>query len=61
MKNLIVRTITGIFFVVAVVVCFLRPVAMEFLFALVTGLSLWEYCGLVNTVKGVRSTASSAP
>ena len=53
MKNLIVRTITGIFFVVAVVVCFLRPVAMEFLFALVTGLSLWEYCGLVNTVKGV--------
>ena len=52
--NLIARTITGVFFVAAVVVCFLRPVAMEFLFALVTGMSLWEYTGLVNDEKGVQ-------
>ena len=50
MKNLIVRSITGIFFVAAIVVCFMKPVAMEFLFALVTGLTIWEYCGLVNNV-----------
>lgn len=54
MKNFVVRTITGIFFVAAIVVCFLKPVAMAFLFALVTGLSICEYCGLVNNVKGVQ-------
>ena len=40
MKNLIVRSITGIFFVTAIVVCFMDDFAMEFLFALVTGLSV---------------------
>lgn len=54
MKNLIVRTITGTLFVVAVVVCFLHPVAMEILFALVTALTMWEYTGLVNNHSGVR-------
>ena len=54
MKNLIVRSITGIFFVAAIVVCFMKPFAMEFLFALITGFSIWEYCGLVNNVKGVQ-------
>lgn len=54
MKNLIVRSITGFFFVLAVVVGFMRPISMEFLFALVTGLSIWEYCGLVNDLKEVR-------
>ena len=54
MKNLIVRSITGVFFVAAIVVCFMKPIAMEFLFALVTGLTIWEYCGLVNNVKGVQ-------
>ena len=54
MKNLIVRSITGIFFVAAIVVCFMKPFAMEFLFAIITGLSIWEYCGLVNNVKGVQ-------
>lgn len=48
MKNLIVRTITGVFFVAALVTCFLRPEAMVLLFALITGLTIWEYCGLVN-------------
>jgi len=48
MKNFIVRTITGVFFVAAIVVSFLNPLAMVFLFALVTGLTVWEFCGLVN-------------
>ena len=48
MKNFIVRTITGVFFVAAIVVSFMNPLAMVFLFALVTGLTIWEFCGLVN-------------
>lgn len=48
MSNLIVRTVTGIIFVAAIVVCFLNPLAMTFLFALVTGLTTWEFTGLVN-------------
>ena len=54
MKNLIVRTITGIVFVAVLVACFLAPAAMVALFAIITGLSVWEYTGLVNNVKGVR-------
>ena len=27
---------------------FLRPEAMLFLFALITGMTIWEFCGLVN-------------
>ena len=54
MNNLIVRTITCVIFVAAIVTCFLDPTAMEFLFALVTGLTIWEYCGLVNNIKGVQ-------
>lgn len=52
-KNLIVRTITGILFVAIIAVCFLKPLAMIFLFALITGMAIWEYCGLVNEVKDV--------
>ena len=48
MKNLITRSITGVIFVAAIVTCFLRPDAMLFLFAIVTGLTVWEFCGLVN-------------
>ena len=48
MKNFIVRTITGVFFVAAIVVGFLNPQAMVALFALVTGLTIWEFTGLVN-------------
>ena len=48
MKNFIVRTITAVFFVAAIVSCFLRPEAMIFLFALVTGMTIWEFTGLVN-------------
>jgi len=48
MKNFIIRTITAVFFVAAVVTCFLNPRAMVFLFALVTGMTIWEFTGLVN-------------
>jgi len=53
-KNLIVRAITGVLFVAVMVAGFLDPTAMVALFALITGLSLWEYTGLVNNVDGVR-------
>ena len=48
MKNFIIRTITSVFFVAAIVSCFLRPETMIFLFALVTGMTIWEFAGLVN-------------
>ena len=53
MKNFIVRTITGIIFVAAIVCSFLRPEAMILLFALVTGLTIWEFTGLVNDYKDI--------
>ncbi len=53
LKNMITRAITGTIFVAAVVVSFLRPQAMMFLFALVTALSVWEFTGLVNNIKDV--------
>ena len=52
-SNLITRTITGVLFVTIMVCGFLRPEAMIFLFALITGMTIWEYCGLVNDVEGV--------
>lgn len=54
MKNLIVRTITGLLFVAAIVVSFFDPIAMTALFALVTGLCMWEYSGLVNEMENVH-------
>lgn len=54
MKNLIVRSITGVLFVAIVVTCFLRPEGMMALFALITGLTVWEFCGLVNGIDGVN-------
>jgi phosphatidate cytidylyltransferase len=54
MKNFIVRTITGVFFVAAIVISFLNPRAMALLFALVTGMTVWEFCSLVNDRPGVQ-------
>ena len=54
MQNLITRTITGVLFVAVMVTCFLRPEAMILLFALITGLTLWEYTGLVNERENVQ-------
>ena len=48
MKNFIVRTITSAFFVTAIVTSFLNPRAMTLLFSIVTGMTIWEYCSLVN-------------
>lgn len=47
-KNLITRTITGVLYVAIMICGFLDPRAMIFLFALITGLAIWEYTGLVN-------------
>lgn len=48
MKNFIIRTITGVIFVAAIVASFLRPEAMVLLFSIITGMSIWEFTGLVN-------------
>ena len=48
MKNFLIRTITGIIFVAAIVASFLRPEAMVLLFSIVTGMTIWEFTGLVN-------------
>lgn len=48
MRSLIIRTITGLLFVAVVLTCFLRPITMTLLFALVTGMTVWEFVGLVN-------------
>ena len=48
MKNFIVRTVTGILYVLLVVVSFLKAQAMIAFFALVTALTIWEFTGLVN-------------
>ncbi len=53
MKNFIIRAITGILFVAVVVTCFLDPRAMVLLFALVTGLTIWEFTGLINERESV--------
>jgi phosphatidate cytidylyltransferase len=52
-KNLITRTITGVLFVAIMVCGFLRPEAMILLFALITGMTLWEYTGLANDIEDV--------
>lgn len=50
MKNLITRAITGIAFVAIMIVglCY-RGDVMVALFALITGMTIWEFTGLVNT------------
>lgn len=53
MKNFIIRTITGAIFVAAIVASFLRPEAMVLLFSIVTGMTIWEFAGLVNERPGV--------
>lgn len=53
MKNFITRAITGVLFVAIMVAGFVQPLTMILLFALITGLALWEYTGLVNQVENV--------
>jgi len=52
-KNLITRAITGVLFVALMVAGFLAPHYMVVLFAIITGLTIWEYSGLVSEIKGV--------
>ena len=49
MKNLIKRALTGIIFVAVLVgaICY-HPVSFVVLFSLITGLTLWEFYGLVK-------------
>lgn len=49
MKNLITRAVSGVLFVAIMVtgICF-NAEAMTLLFTLITGMTLWEFCGLVN-------------
>ena len=54
MKNFIIRTITAVFFVAAIVTSFLNPRAMTLLFTIVTGMTIWEFTGLVNERRGVQ-------
>lgn len=53
LTNMTVRAFTGVLFVTIMVTCFFQPVAMVFLFALITCLNLWEYSGLVNNIEDV--------
>ena len=55
MKNLILRTVTGVLFVALIVggiAC--SPVTFALLFALVTGLTLWEFSTVVNRYAGAE-------
>lgn len=52
--NFITRAVFGILFVVVILCSFTRADFMIGLFALITGLTIWEYAGLVNGIKGVR-------
>lgn len=54
MKNLIIRAITGAVFVAIMVVGIsFRPDVMILLFAAITGLTIWEFAGLVNQSENV--------
>ena len=53
LTNMTVRAFTGVLFVTIMVTCFFQPIAMVFLFAQITCLSLWEYSGLVNNIEDV--------
>ena len=54
MNNLIQRSITGILFVVLLIGGILySPFTFGLLFALITGLSLWEFARLVNSKEDV--------
>lgn len=55
MKNFIIRAVTGILFVAIMITCFLKGQSMIFLFALITGMSIWEFTGLVNIREKVKT------
>ena len=46
--SIVARTITGVLYVVAIVLCIQHPMAFLILFAALTGLCTWEFCTIVN-------------
>ena len=49
MKNLIIRALTGIIFVVILIsAIYIHPIFFLILFCIITGLTLWEFGGLVK-------------
>ena len=48
MKNLIIRALTGIIFVVLISAIYIHPIFFLILFCIITGLTLWEFGGLVK-------------
>lgn len=55
MKNLVLRTVTGVAFVAVMTACILySPNTMWLLFLAITALTTWEFTGLVNKQPGVR-------
>lgn len=54
MNNLVVRTLTGVLFVAALVgAIVISPLSFVIIFAVITGLALWEYSSLMNECAGV--------
>ncbi len=48
-KELLIRSVTGIAFVFVMVTCILwTPTSFAVLFAVISGLTTWEFCSLVN-------------
>ena len=54
MKNLIVRAIVGALFVIIMVGGIMHPHTMVALFAVITGLTIWEFTGLVNQRENIN-------
>ncbi len=53
-QNLLTRSVTGFFYVAIMVVGFLRPVAMALVFVIITSMSIWEFCTLVNERENIN-------
>lgn len=54
-SNLVLRTLTGVAYVAAIVACFvLHPLAYAVLFALCSALTTWEFCSLLNQHAGAH-------
>ena len=59
MKNFIIRTVFGVLFVAVMVGGIVwRPDIMVLLFAIITGMTLWEYTGLVNHIDSIQINRS---
>lgn len=54
-SNLLLRSITGILFVVVLVAAIVSgPYSFGFLFAMITALTTWEFCSILNKNQGVQ-------